>query len=111
MIIYYIRLISIFTRDADSRIPDKHYLLHHELDDTYITPEFKIFLSKCLHKDPLKRPTVDDLLENDEFVCQKIPWVSERLIWIGFLKNNDNQLCLLKYLPKDIVKYILYNLL
>ena len=34
----------------------------------------------------------------------------ERIIWIGFYKNNDNNKCLIQTLPKDIIIYILYLL-
>ena len=31
----------------------------------------------------------------------------ERIIWIGFYKNNDNKKCLIKTLPKDLIIYII----
>ena len=31
----------------------------------------------------------------------------ERIIWIGFYKNTENNKCLIKTLPKDLVIYIL----
>ena len=31
----------------------------------------------------------------------------ERIIWIGFLKNDENDACLIKNLPKDLIRYIL----
>ena len=31
----------------------------------------------------------------------------ERIIWIGFYKNNENNKCLIKTLPKDLIIYIL----
>ena len=31
----------------------------------------------------------------------------ERTIWIGFYKNEKNDMCLLKKLPTDLMKYIL----
>ena len=34
----------------------------------------------------------------------------ERIIWIGFYKNNENNKCLIKTLPKDLIIYILYLL-
>ena len=34
-------------------------------------------------------------------------WQNARLIWIAFLKNNDNHQCLFNLLSKDVVKYIL----
>ena len=33
--------------------------------------------------------------------------MEKTLIWLGFLKNNDNDLCLFNLLLKDVVKYIL----
>ena len=34
----------------------------------------------------------------------------EKIIWIGFYKNNDNKQCLIQTLPKDLIIYILYLL-
>ena len=34
----------------------------------------------------------------------------ERIIWIAFYKNNTNDKCFIKILPKDIILYILYFL-
>ena len=34
----------------------------------------------------------------------------ERIIWIGFYKNTENNKCLIKLLPKDLIIYILYLL-
>ena len=31
----------------------------------------------------------------------------ERIIWIGFYKNNENNKCVIKTLPKDLIIYIL----
>ena len=31
----------------------------------------------------------------------------ERIIWIAFYKNNDNNKCFFKTIPKDLVTYIL----
>ena len=31
----------------------------------------------------------------------------ERIIWIGFYKNAENNKCLIKTLPKDLIIYIL----
>ena len=41
-----------------------------------------------------------------ELIKNGIPWKIERIIWIAFYKNNTNRKCLLKLLPKDIVKVI-----
>ena len=35
----------------------------------------------------------------------------ERIIWIGFYKNKDNNKCLIHRLPKDLIIYILNGLL
>ena len=37
----------------------------------------------------------------------RVDWKQERLIWIAFLKNNDNDECLFPLLPKDIVLEII----
>ena len=37
----------------------------------------------------------------------RVPWNFERLIWIGFYKNMQNEKCLFAILPKELVKYIL----
>ena len=34
----------------------------------------------------------------------------ERIIWIGFYKNKENNKCLIKTLPKDLINYVLYLL-
>lgn len=34
----------------------------------------------------------------------------ERIIWIAFYKNRDNEKCLIQTLSKDLVIYILYLL-
>ena len=34
----------------------------------------------------------------------------ERIIWIGFYKNTQNNKCLIKTLPKDLIIYIIYLL-
>ena len=34
----------------------------------------------------------------------------ERIIWIGFYKNAENNKCLIKTLPKDLIIHILYLL-
>ena len=34
----------------------------------------------------------------------------ERIIWIGFYKNKDNDKCLIQTLPKDLILHILYLL-
>ena len=34
-------------------------------------------------------------------------WEKERIIWIAFYNNDDNEKCLIKWLPKDIVFYML----
>ena len=36
-----------------------------------------------------------------------IPWQNQRLIWIGFYKNDDNPSCMFKSLGKDIIVSIL----
>ena len=36
-----------------------------------------------------------------------IEWDQERIIWIAFLKNENNKQCLIDTLPKDIVNHIL----
>ena len=34
----------------------------------------------------------------------------ERIIWIGFYKNANNDKCFIKNLPKDLISYILFLL-
>ena len=36
--------------------------------------------------------------------------ITERIIWIGFYKNTDNNKCFIHKLPKDIMHYILHLL-
>ena len=37
------------------------------------------------------------------YICSKI----ERVIWIGFYKNDENNKCFINKLPKDLVIHIL----
>ena len=39
-----------------------------------------------------------------------IEWKQERLIWIGFFQNDNNDNCLIDQLSKDLILYILYLL-
>lgn len=71
-------------------------------------PLFEEFLDKCLNKDPIQRATVDQLLENDQFIALfMLPWKIERIIWIAFEKNENNSDCFFTVLPKDLLKHIL----
>ena len=36
-----------------------------------------------------------------------ITWSSERIIWIAFYKNDKNDKCLIKQLPKDVIHFII----
>ena len=60
-----------------------------------------------MNKDPAKRATVDQLLYNDEFIAKGMPWLQERILWIGFIKNKKNSACIIKQLPKDILLLII----
>ena len=46
-----------------------------------------------------------------KYVCfslsTRVEWNIERLIWIGFKKNEANKKCLIQLLAKDIVKKII----
>ena len=44
-----------------------------------------------------------------EFLLSGIPWNSERILWIGFKKNTNNNKCIFanKQFPKDILLHIL----
>ena len=35
-----------------------------------------------------------------------LEWKKHRLLWIGYLKNVDNENCYLSKVPKDVIKYI-----
>ena len=39
-------------------------------------------------------------------VSFKFEWEMERILWIGYYQNNDNGLCMIKLLPKEIVNYL-----
>ena len=41
------------------------------------------------------------------YIIANISWDLERLIWIGFYKNDKNSNCYIQLLPKDVVKYAL----
>ena len=43
----------------------------------------------------------------EHFPSIGITWDFERLIWIGFEKNQNNDECLLSQLPKEIIVHIL----
>ena len=46
----------------------------------------------------------------DIYGVDNISWDIERLIWIAFYKNNNNNInngCLLAKLPKDLIKCII----
>ena len=45
-----------------------------------------------------------------DIIKHYIEWNAARLIWIAFYKNNKNDKCFIKQLPKDLIIYIL-NLL
>jgi len=36
-----------------------------------------------------------------------IRWENERQLWIGFIKNKENQECLIDQIPKDVLLYVL----
>ena len=36
-----------------------------------------------------------------------LEWKTHRLLWIGYLKNVDNEKCYLSKVPKDVIKYII----
>ena len=38
------------------------------------------------------------------FYCK---WKVVRLIWIGFYKNDDNKMCLIGKIPKDVIQHLL----
>ena len=35
-----------------------------------------------------------------------IEWNVERIVWIGFYKNNENNQCFIHQLPKDLINYV-----
>jgi hypothetical protein len=37
----------------------------------------------------------------------KVEWKIQRLFWIAFIKNNDNNICYISKLPKEIIHYII----
>ena len=61
---------------------------------------------------------LDDLIvfglnkKDFKYICNKLQyyvldWEMERVIWIGYLKNVQNEKCLLSTMPKDIVRKVL----
>ena len=48
--------------------------------------------------------TLSGFYLNDFSQIEKNKWQIERLIWIGYEKNSDNDKCLIAKLPKDLVK-------
>ena len=50
------------------------------------------------------------LRDDKEFMFNlydRVSWSIERLIWMAFYKNEENNECLIAQLPKDIVKRII----
>ena len=43
----------------------------------------------------------------DDWPVSPIEWDNERIIWIAYFKNNNNNHCLINKLSKDVVKYML----
>lgn len=41
-----------------------------------------------------------------QFGLYSTPWSHERLIWIAFYKNKDNEKCIFNKLYKDLVRHI-----
>ena len=66
-------------------------------------------MTKCNGDDKLlilSRENYFDLNISIDYIESKI----ERIIWIGFYKNTQNNKCLIKTLPKDLIIYILHLL-
>ena len=66
----------------------------------------KKLLDICWAQYPQDRPT---FFQIDAVLVKMLQfgWHIERILWIGYYKNNDNGLCMIKLLPKEIVKYLL----
>ena len=72
----------------------------------------KIDERKYKHISPIK---LLDQMKNDtkSLECiqmsfeMPLDWDIERVVWIAFYKNQDNEKCCLPKLPKEVVKYIL----
>ena len=50
------------------------------------------------------------VFQNEDYFMFNIvlgKWNIERIIWIAFYKNDENDKCLIDTLPKDIVEYVL----
>ena len=62
--------------------------------------------AKCNHDNSI-------VIAQDKYCCifniyaHYLELCVERIIWIGFYKNNDNDQCLIKMLPKDLLMHIL----
>lgn len=41
-----------------------------------------------------------------DIYIDRVEWNIERLMWIGFYKNEKNDACLLHKLPKDLITHI-----
>ena len=54
------------------------------------------------------------LFENEFYVINlkwKTLWSVERIVWIGYYKNQDNDSCFVDKLPKDVIKLIIVQFL
>ena len=77
----------------------------------------KLFTDETLEHSIQEIVYMDNKDEQDEFQKQwklfknypslDIPWICERIIWIAYKKNEDNDECLLAQMPKDIFQLIL----
>ena len=50
--------------------------------------------------------SANDSLRIEKCSVLSTTWKYERLLWIAYLKNENNKKCLLASMPKDIIKQI-----
>ena len=71
----------------------------------------KDLINQLLTIDASKRLTARQALKHEcllKYSISQIKWKNERLLWIAYIKNQNNcKLCLLATLSKDIIKLIL----
>ena len=80
------------------------------------------FLQFCFIKDPKVRPSAKELLQHPFIRAagkrqiirnylkrykKDVYWGIERIIWIGFYKNDDNDQCFIGLIAKDVLLYII----
>jgi hypothetical protein len=82
-----------------ARESNKDYCFCENCDKMY-------FITKCEHERNLEKYTLSKISKKCNECINKL-WQYIKLIWIGVLKNNDNNECYFNKLPKEIIYHII----